>query len=99
MIISNEPGYYRTGAFGIRCENLVVVTEMEGDLETPMYGFESLTLVPFDRRLLDRSLLDARELQWLDAYHNRVATTIGPRLPAAEQSWLQQACAPLGCIR
>ena len=99
MIISNEPGYYRTGAFGIRCENLVVVTEVEGDLETPMYGFESLTLVPFDRRLLDRSLLDARELQWLDAYHNRVATTIGPRLPAAEKAWLQQACTPLGCMR
>ncbi|MFO7549792.1 MAG: M24 family metallopeptidase [Haliea sp.] len=95
MIISNEPGYYRDGAFGIRCENLVVVTEVAGDMETPMYGLQALTLVPFDRRLLDLSLLDARELQWLDAYHTQVAGTVGPLLPAAEQAWLQQACAPL----
>ena len=95
MIISNEPGYYRDGALGIRCENLVVVTEVAGDMETPMYGLQALTLVPFDRRLLDLSLLDARELQWLDAYHTQVARTVGPLLPAAEQAWLQQACAPL----
>lgn len=95
MIISNEPGYYRDDAFGIRCENLMVVTTVDGDLETPMYGFESLTLVPFDQRLLDRSLLDAGEVQWLDAYHDRVMTTIGPELPAAERAWLKQACAPL----
>ena len=95
MIISNEPGYYRDGAFGIRCENLVVVTEVTGELETPMYGFEALTLVPFDRRLLDLALLDAQELCWLDTYHQQVAATVGPLLPAADQAWLQQACAPL----
>lgn len=95
MIVSNEPGYYRDGAFGIRCENLVVVTEVAGDLETPMYGFEALTLAPFDRRLLDPALLDARELQWLDAYHARVASVLGPLLSATDAAWLQQACAPL----
>jgi Xaa-Pro aminopeptidase len=66
-----------------------------GELETPMYGFEALTLVPFDRRLLDLTLLDAQELQWLDAYHDRVASAVGPLLSAAERAWLQQACAPL----
>ncbi|MFU8765160.1 MAG: aminopeptidase P family protein [Haliea sp.] len=95
MIISNEPGYYRNGAFGIRCENLVVVTEVAGELETPMYGFEALTLVPFDRRLLDLTLLDTQELQWLDAYHDQVAKAVGPLLSAADRAWLQQACAPL----
>ncbi|MDO8862216.1 aminopeptidase P family protein [Haliea sp. E1-2-M8] len=95
MIVSNEPGYYRDGAFGIRCENLVVVTEVAGELETPMYGFEALTLVPFDRRLLDLALLDAREQQWLDAYHVRVASAVGPLLSATDRAWLQQACAPL----
>ena len=95
MIISNEPGYYRNGAFGIRCENLVVVAEVQGELETPMYGFEALTLVPFDRRLLDLTLLDAQELQWLDAYHDQVANAVGPLLSAADRAWLQQACAPL----
>ncbi len=98
MIISNEPGYYRDGAFGIRCENLVVVTEVAGEMETPMYGFEALTLAPFDRRLLDLTLLDARELRWLDAYHNQVASTVGPLLPDADRAWLQQACAPLAAV-
>ncbi len=95
MIVSNEPGYYRDGEFGIRCENLVVVRECEAEGETPVYGFEALTLVPFDRRLLDESLLSDAERRWLNDYHTRVRETISPLLEAAEQSWLEQATAAL----
>ena len=74
MIVSNEPGYYRDGAFGMRCENLVVVRECDStEGETPMLEFETITLVPFDNRLLDASLMDAAELRWLNDYHQRVA--------------------------
>jgi Xaa-Pro aminopeptidase len=97
MIISNEPGYYREGAFGIRCENLVAVREAR-DLpgEKSMLEFETLTLVPFDRRLLARELLTPEELRWLDDYHRRVADTVGPLLDGPERDWLRQATAPLG---
>lgn len=95
MILSNEPGYYRDGEFGIRCENLVVVQAVEGTLETPMYVFDALTLVPFDRRLIACELLSAGERAWVDAYHQRVLATVGPLLPSAEQAWLEHACTPL----
>jgi len=97
MIVSNEPGYYRDGAFGIRCENLVVVRDVsEEGQERPMLGFEALTLVPFDRRLVDVALLDAAELAWIDAYHARVRDEITPLLrDAAVRSWLEAATAPL----
>ncbi len=95
MIVSNEPGYYRADSFGIRCENLVVVRECEAEGETPVYGFEALTLVPFDRRMLDLDLLDADERAWLDDYHGRVAESVGPLLAGAERDWLEQATAPL----
>jgi Xaa-Pro aminopeptidase len=96
MIVSNEPGYYRDGAFGIRCENLQVVRDCaQGAYETPMLEFETLTLVPFDTRLLDTTLMDAQELAWLNHYHQRVATTIGPLLPTAEKDWLARATRPL----
>ncbi len=96
MIVSNEPGYYRDGAFGMRCENLQVVRECEASVgETPMLEFETLTLVPFDLRLLDVSLLDAAEIDWLNRYHQRVAETIGPLLQGAEQQWLAQATRPV----
>ncbi len=99
MIISNEPGYYRDDAFGIRCENLVVVREIEsGQGETPMLGFETITLAPFDRRLLDLALLGPSEQGWLDAYHRRVADTIGPLLDADSRAWLDQATRPLATI-
>ena len=79
MIVSNEPGYYREGVFGMRCENLQVVRPSETDLgETPMLEFETLTLVPFDVRMLDITLMDAEEVDWLNSYHQRVAATIGP---------------------
>src|SRR5262249_60940805 len=80
MIISNEPGYYRTAEFGIRIENLVLVVEsapVEG-AEKPLNAFETLTLAPIDRRLIDVGLLSAEEIAWLDAYHARVCKTLAP---------------------
>lgn len=95
MVISNEPGYYRDGAFGIRCENLVVVVPVEGALEKPMYGFDVLTLAPFDRRLVDTTLLTGAERDWLNSYHARVCRTLAPGLPADARAWLEAATAPL----
>jgi Xaa-Pro aminopeptidase len=97
MIISNEPGYYKEGAYGIRIENLVLVTELErpkgGDRET--MGFETLTLVPIDRRLIDASLLTPDEVRWIDSYHARVAAVIGPELDSPTLRWLETATKPL----
>lgn len=96
MILSNEPGYYRDGEFGMRCENLVVVQEVEGEFEAPMLGFDALTLVPFDRRLLQRDLLTASECDWLNSYHHRVQETVGPLLDEPERRWLAHATRPVG---
>jgi Xaa-Pro aminopeptidase len=97
MILSVEPGYYRDGAFGIRTENLVIVRAPEtpegGD--RPMLGFETLTLAPIDRSLIDPSLLDSDERAWLDAYHARVLATLGPLVDTETARWLTGACAPL----
>ncbi len=97
MIISNEPGFYKACAFGIRLENLEVVTEPAqiagGDRD--MMGFETLTLVPFDRRLVAADMLTAGERAWLDAYHARVLKMIGPELGADERAWLTAATAAL----
>jgi Xaa-Pro aminopeptidase len=97
MILSNEPGFYRPGAFGIRIENLIVVTEpvaIEGG-ERPMMGFETLTLAPIDRRCVVRGLLGARERAALDAYHARVFQAVAPLVDGETRAWLAQACAPL----
>jgi Xaa-Pro aminopeptidase len=92
MIVSNEPGYYRDGVYGMRCENLVVVRESEqGTDETPMLEFEAITLVPFDTRLLDVGLMSAAELAWLNSYHQQVAATIGPLLQGPAKDWLIEA--------
>lgn len=92
MIVSNEPGYYRDSAFGMRCENLQVVRECEDSAgETPMLEFETLTLVPFDTRLMDITLMDANDIDWLNHYHQRVIESIGPLLQGAEKSWLTEA--------
>jgi Xaa-Pro aminopeptidase len=96
MIISNEPGYYRDGGYGIRCENLVVVRESgSADDERPMLEFEAITLVPFDLRLVDTRLMTPAELTWLNNYHQRVAAVIGPLLQGSELHWLQQSTRPL----
>jgi Xaa-Pro aminopeptidase len=97
MIVSNEPGYYKTGAYGIRIENLQYVTEpedVEGG-ERPMLGFEFLTLAPYDRRLINEILLTDEEREQVNAYHARVLDEIGPALDAAERAWLEEACEPL----
>jgi Xaa-Pro aminopeptidase len=98
MIISNEPGYYKEGAYGIRIENLLLVREPEGIAggEREMLSFETLTLVPIDRRLIVPALLSAEELAWLNAYHARVRQQIGPELDAADQTWLEAATQPIG---
>ena len=97
MIVSNEPGYYKPGAYGIRIENLQVVTEPAAIAggERPMLGFETLTLAPIDRRLVARDLLTGEERRQLDAYHARVLEEIGPGLAADEAAWLAAACAPI----
>jgi Xaa-Pro aminopeptidase len=97
MIISNEPGYYKTGEYGIRIENLVLVVErqIEG-AEKEMLGFETLTFAPIDRRLVDAEMLNPEELAWLNCYHAHVLDRIGPALAGADLAWLQQACAPIG---
>jgi len=97
MVVSNEPGYYKTGAYGIRIENLVAVAELPpiAGGERPMLGFETLTLAPIDRNLVDARLLDAGERAWLDAYHARVAAEIGPLVDDTVRDWLSRATAPL----
>ena len=97
MIVSDEPGFYKTGHWGIRVENLILVTPAEPipGGERPMLGFETLTLAPIDRRLIDTSLLTKAELAWINAYHARVATEISPLLAADERAWLAQATAAL----
>ncbi|HET9812092.1 MAG TPA: aminopeptidase P family protein [Sphingomicrobium sp.] len=97
MIISNEPGYYKTGEYGIRIENLVLVVprEIEG-AEKEMLGFETLTFAPIDRRLIDVQMLDGEELIWLNCYHAHVLAKIGPTLSGSDLEWLRAACAPIG---
>ncbi|MDB5467833.1 MAG: metallopeptidase family protein [Phenylobacterium sp.] len=97
MIVSNEPGYYKEGGYGIRIENLQFVTAAQ-DIpggERPMLGFETLTLAPIDRRLVVTSLLTGEERAQLDGYHARVREVVGPQVPAEVQAWLAQVTAPL----
>ena len=96
MILSNEPGYYKTGEYGIRIENLVLVVEkpIEG-AEKETLGFETLTFAPIERRLVDVSMLSDSELQWLNDYHAEVLARIGPRLEGEDRAWLERQCAPL----
>ena len=97
MILSNEPGFYKTGAYGIRIENLIVVTppEMVPGGERPTLGFEVLTLAPIDRRLIAPDLLSAAERAWVDAYHARVLATVAPAVEPEVGAWLAEVCAPL----
>ena len=97
MIVSNEPGYYKEGAYGIRIETLQFVTgpAMIDGGERPMLGFETLTLAPVDRRLVVKAMLTAQEAAQLDAYHARVLAAVGPLVPAEVSAWLTDACAPI----
>jgi Xaa-Pro aminopeptidase len=96
MIISNEPGYYKTGEYGIRIENLVLVVPREIDgAEKEMLGFETLTFAPIDRHLVEVEMLEPEELIWLNCYHAHVLAKIGPTLSGADLDWLQKACAPI----
>ena len=96
MIVSNEPGYYKTGGYGIRIENLVLVQPADGTAEREMLGFETLTLAPIDRSLIEPSLLDEDEIAWLDAYHARVRETLTPLVDADTARWLAAATQPIG---
>ncbi|MBB5692811.1 aminopeptidase P family protein [Muricoccus pecuniae] len=96
MILSDEPGFYLPGAYGIRIENMLLV-RAERDLPGPKrwLGFETLTLVPFERALIDAAALSPAERGWIDAYHARVLAEVGPGLGGGEADWLRRACAPL----
>ena len=96
MILSNEPGYYKAGEYGIRTENLILVVPVDvPGAEKEMLGFETLTFAPIDRRLIVTEMLSDRERKWVDDYHAEVVKRIGPGLGAEERAWLEAACAPL----
>ena len=96
MILSNEPGYYKTGEYGMRIENLVLVVDKQiDDAEKEMLGFETLTFAPIERRLVVKEMLSPQELAWLDNYHAEVLAKIGPSLSGDDLAWLEEACAPL----
>ncbi|WP_340150353.1 aminopeptidase P family protein [uncultured Sneathiella sp.] len=97
MIISNEPGYYKTGAYGIRIENLVTVTKVTppDGAERELYGFETLTFAPIDKALIDKELLSPSELNWLNNYHQQVREKLASLVEGDALAWLQEATAPL----
>ncbi|MEM6373005.1 MAG: aminopeptidase P family protein, partial [Pseudomonadota bacterium] len=99
MILSNEPGYYREGAFGIRIENLLVVESATvptgGDAHREMLSWRTLTFAPIDRRLIVADMMDAPSRAWLDAYHAETLALIGPRVSDETRAWLAEACRPL----
>ncbi|MGC6330895.1 aminopeptidase P family protein [Rhizorhabdus sp. FW153] len=96
MILSNEPGYYKTGEYGIRIENLILVEERAiAGGEKEMLGFETLTFAPYERALIDTDMLDAGEIAWIDAYHAQVRAVVGPQLEGDAADWLADATAPL----
>ncbi|RIX32319.1 aminopeptidase P family protein [Sphingomonas edaphi] len=96
MILSNEPGYYKTGEYGIRIENLVLVVERSiPGAEKEMLGFDTLTFVPIEPRLIDVAMLSDAELKWLNDYHAEVLAKIGPQLMGEDKAWLERQCTPL----
>ncbi|GAB5389276.1 MAG: aminopeptidase P family protein [Alphaproteobacteria bacterium] len=98
MIVSNEPGYYRAGKYGIRLENLIVFEAAESSLENKMLQSRDLTLAPFDRRLIVDDMLTRDELAWLNAYHAKVRQDLTPELGKEDAQWLAQQCAPIGPV-
>ena len=96
MILSDEPGFYEPGAYGIRLENLLLVQPAPfPQAKKPFLRFEVLTLAPFDRRLIEPAMLSETERAWLDTYHARVLKEVGPALDPATRQWLTQACGPI----
>jgi Xaa-Pro aminopeptidase len=97
MILSNEPGYYKTGEYGIRIENLVLVTEAPSAPggEKPLNAFETLTMVPIDKRLIDARLLTSNEISWLEIYHAKVAAALFPLVDDETRPWLDIATRPI----
>ena len=96
MIVSDEPGYYRTGEYGIRIENLLLVEQREiAGAEGEFFGFEMLTHVPIDRRLVDCSLLARDEVSWWNDYHARVLEIVAPQIEGGALAWLKAQSAPL----
>ena len=96
MILSNEPGYYKPGEYGIRIENLVLVVDAGlADSEGKYLGFETLTMVPLDQTLVDRALLSEAEIGWWNDYHTAVYATLAPQLEGDDLAWLEEQCAPL----
>ena len=96
MIVSNEPGYYKTGGYGIRIENLIAVQPLDlPGAEREMLCFETLTLAPIAQNLIDRKLMTESEIEWLDAYHARVRAALAPLLEGADRDWMIAATAPL----
>ncbi len=96
MICSNEPGYYKTDAYGIRIENLVLVEERDvPGAEQEMMGFETLTFAPIDRNLINIAMLSSGELEWLNSYHAKVLAIVGPQLEGDAKNWLEATCAPV----
>ena len=96
MILSNEPGYYKTGEYGIRIENLVLVEPREVDgAEKKLLGFETLTFAPIDRNLIDVGLLTDEEREWVDRYHAQVVEIVGAQLDGEAKAWLEEQCQPL----
>jgi Xaa-Pro aminopeptidase len=96
MILSNEPGYYKTDGYGIRIENLELVAAAQvPGAEKPMNAFETLTLAPIDRRLIDKAMLSPAEIEWLNAYHARVNREVRAHLGDSDKQWLDAATAAL----
>jgi len=96
MILSNEPGYYKTGEYGIRVENLVLVVPVEAEgAEKKLLGFETLTFAPIDRNLIAVEMLSPAERQWVDDYHKQVLEIVDPQLDGEAKAWLEESCAPL----
>jgi Xaa-Pro aminopeptidase len=97
MMLSNEPGYYKAGEYGIRIENLILVEprRIEG-AEREMFGFETLTFAPIDTRLVEPSLMTAAEIAWLDDYHDKVRERLSPALDGEVLAWLERATRPIG---
>jgi Xaa-Pro aminopeptidase len=96
MILSNEPGYYKAGEYGIRIENLVLVVDKNVDgADKEVLGFDTLTFVPIEPRLIDVAMLSNTEVEWLNDYHAEVLAKIGPQLQGEDKAWLERQCAPL----